>query len=73
MLFFVMTNFGQWYLSPTYSKTWGGLIACYIAAIPFFHNTLLSNAVYATVLFGGLTLAEKSLPALREPTFAAPK
>jgi hypothetical protein len=44
-----------------------------VAAVPFFHNTLLSNAVYATLLFGGLALVEKSLPALREPALAAPK
>lgn len=73
VLFFVLTNIGQWYLSPMYSKTWAGLGACYVAAVPFFHNTLLSNAVYATLLFGGLALVEKSLPALREPALAAPK
>ena len=73
VLFFVITNFGQWYLSPMYFKTWDGLVACYVTAIPFFHNTLLSNAVYTTVLFGGLALVEKSLPTLREPALAAPK
>ena len=67
VLFFVLTNFGVWALGSWYPKTWEGLVACYVAAIPFFHNTLLGDAVYSTVLFGGLALAEKGLPALREP------
>lgn len=36
------------------------------AAIPFFHNTLLGDAVYSTALFGGLALAEYRFPLLRE-------
>lgn len=67
VLFFVLTNFGVWALGSWYPKTWEGLVACYVAAIPFFHNTLLGDAVYATALFGGLALAERGLPALREP------
>ena len=38
-----------------------------VGAIPFFRNTLLGDAVYAAVLFGSLALAEKGVPALREP------
>lgn len=70
VLFFVVTNFGVWALGSWYPKTWEGLVACYVAAIPFFYNTLLGDAVYATVLFGGLALAEKGLLALREPARA---
>jgi len=66
VLFFVLTNFGVWALGSFYPKTWDGLVACYVAAIPFFHNTLLGDAVYTAVLFGSLALAEKGLPALRE-------
>lgn len=67
VLFFALTNVGVWALGSLYPKTWEGLVACYVAAIPFFRNTLLGDAVYTTVLFGGLALAEKGLPALREP------
>lgn len=66
VLFFVMTNFGVWALGSWYPKTWEGLVACYVAAIPFFHNTLLGDAVYSTALFGGLALAEYRFPLLRE-------
>lgn len=70
ILFFVLTNFGVWALGSWYPKTWDGLVARYVAAIPFFHNTLLGGAVYSTVLFGGLALAEKGWPMLREPELA---
>ncbi len=65
VLFFVLSNLGVWALG--YPKTWEGLVACYVAAIPFFHHTLLGDAVYSTALFGGLALAEKAFPALHEP------
>jgi hypothetical protein len=71
-LFFVLTNFAQWAgggLDPfgqPYPLTWEGLVRCYTNAIPFFQNTLLGDAVYVTVLFGGFALAQLWLPALRE-------
>lgn len=70
VLFFVLTNFGVWAAGSLYPKTWDGLVACYVAAIPFFQNTLMGDALYAAVLFGGLALAEKGLPMLREPALA---
>jgi hypothetical protein len=66
ILFFVITNFGVWALGSLYPKTMPGLLACYVAAIPFFQNTLLGDAFYTAVLFGGFSLAEKWWPALRE-------
>ena len=63
--FFVVTNFASWWVF--YPHTAEGLVECYIAAVPYFRNTLLGDAVFATVLFGGLTLAERGFPGLREP------
>src|SRR5205085_6883173 len=40
VLFFVITNFGMWLFSGFYPRTMAGLEACYIAAIPFFQNTV---------------------------------
>lgn len=62
--FFLVTNFACWLLY--YPHTFSGLIACYVAAIPFFHNTLLGDAVFVITLFGGLALAEQGFPAIRE-------
>ena len=67
LVFFSLTNFAVWALTPLYPKTVNGLIECYVAAIPFFWNTLAGDLVYSTVLFGGLMLAEKRWPALAEP------
>ena len=68
VLFFVATNFGVWALETLYPKNFNGLIECYVAAIPFFRNTLASNLFYSALLFGGLALAEKRWPALSEST-----
>ena len=67
VLFFAITNFGVWLGSARYPQTPGGLLACYVAALPFFQNTLLGDAVYTTVLFGGFALAQKYCSSLREP------
>jgi hypothetical protein len=69
LLFFITTNFGVWRLTSFYSKTGGGLLACYTEAIPFFWNTLASDLIFTAVLFGGLRAAEWRWPVLR-PTLA---
>ena len=64
-LFFVITNFGMWLFSGFYPLTGAGLAACYVAAIPFFQNTVAGDLFYAAILFGGFALAEHLLPRLR--------
>lgn len=66
LLFFIVTNFGVWAIGDLYPKTWTGLADCYVAAIPFFRNTLVSGLFYSAALFGSLTLAEKRFVRLRE-------
>jgi len=65
ILFFVVTNFGVWALGSYYPKTVAGLTECFVAAIPFFWNTLISDLFYATILFGALRAAEWRWPVLR--------
>jgi hypothetical protein len=65
VLFFLVSNFGTWALSGMYPHTGGGLAACYVAAIPFFQNTLAGDLFYAALLFGGFRVAELLLPRLR--------
>jgi hypothetical protein len=69
MQFFLITNFAVWAFGLSYPRNSAGLLACYVAGIPFFWNTLAGDAVYATLLFGGFALAERLFPALREPSF----
>lgn len=67
VLFYLITNFGVW-ADPRswYSKDIVGLIDSYIAAIPFFRNTLVGDLFYTGVFFGGYELifriAKKYLP-----------
>ena len=65
VLFFVITNFGMWLFSGFYPRTLAGFEACYIAAIPFFQNTVAGDLFYATLLFGGFRLAELLVPRLK--------
>jgi len=62
ILFFVITNLGMWLFSGFYPRTLIGLEACYVAAIPFFQNTLAGDLFYATLLFGGFRIAELLVP-----------
>jgi hypothetical protein len=63
--FFLITNFGVWMFLNTYPKTFAGLMACFAGGVPFFGNTLAGDIGYSALLFGGLFLAERTLPALR--------
>jgi hypothetical protein len=65
--FFLITNFGNWWLLDSFPKSAVGLAACYLAGLPLFWNTLAGDALYVTVLFLGYRLAEGLFPALREP------
>ena len=50
--FFLLTNFGSWIWFKSYPQTASGLMACYIAAIPFFRWTLFGDLFYVGVFFG---------------------
>lgn len=67
VLFFAITNFGTWLSSGMYPPSLAGLAACYVAAIPFFQNTLAGDLVFSALLFGGFALLERQLPILRAP------
>lgn len=66
VLFFLLTNFGVWAFGSLYPRTLGGLMDCYIAAIPFFRNTLQGDMLYTAILFGGFALLERRFSVLRE-------
>jgi len=67
-LFFVVTNFAVWAGGSMYPMSANGLLACYIAGIPFFHWQLAGVAVYSVILFGGFALLRSHLPALKTQT-----
>ncbi len=65
ILFFIISNFGVWITSPTYDLSLQGFIACYTAAIPFFHMSVLGDLFYCGVLFGAYEFAKSRIPALQ--------
>jgi hypothetical protein len=69
--FFLITNFAVWQFLSGFPHTASGLVACYLAGIPFFWNTLAGDALYAALLFGSYALAERFFPPFREPVQAA--
>ena len=62
VVFFLTSNFAVWALGTMYPKTLSGLWSCYVAALPFFHNTLISTVVYGGVLFGAWALMKRWQP-----------
>jgi hypothetical protein len=60
VVFFLVTNLGVWLgvngHAPMYPHTLTGLAECYVAALPFFRNTLLGDLTYAAVMFGSYYL-----------------
>ncbi len=67
VIFFLITNFASWYtgLMP-YSKDFSGLMAAYVAGIPFFNTSLLGDLVSnSTVLFRIVfNLVSKRVPSM---------
>lgn len=68
VLFFVVTNFAAFLSDPMYPKTAAGLLAAYVAGIPFFRWTMLGTLFYSALLFGGFALLRRGVPALRAQT-----
>jgi len=58
-LFFVTSNFVEWAASGLYPYTAAGLVLCYVAAIPFFGNTILADLAGTGVLFSLDSLARR--------------
>jgi hypothetical protein len=65
VLFYLVTNLGVWAFAGLYPPTLEGLLVCYVAAIPFFHNALLGDLFYVGLLFGGFSLLERRMSQVR--------
>lgn len=64
-IFFLVSNFGVWAGGTMYPKNFGGLITCYAAGIPFIHNTIISDVLFTTVLFGTYYLLQVEYSSLK--------
>jgi hypothetical protein len=61
--FFLLTNFAVW-VNPAqtlYPHSFAGLATCFVAAIPFFRNTLVSDLAFSAALFGLYALLTRTV------------
>jgi hypothetical protein len=68
--FFLVSNYATWVsgFAYPYPHTLGGLGTCYLAAVPFYRNDLLSTALVAGLAFGVPVLVRRGL-AVRAEAF----
>jgi hypothetical protein len=57
--FFLISNYAVWAGGAMYPHTLGGLGACFVAALPFYRNDLISTALVAGVAFGAPVLVRR--------------
>lgn len=64
--FFLLSNFVVWLGSGLYGHTVAGLADCFLAAVPFYANDLVSTGITAGVLFGLPVVAHQLVTNWRE-------
>lgn len=79
VIFFLITNFSSWLVSPFYPQTFAGLIECYIAGLAFFRDTtsgisffvndLLGTTFFSAVFYGSFFLLQLRFPVLDRSRF----
>ena len=63
IIFFMCSNFGVWVFSEFYTKDLEGLLQCYVLAIPFFTNTIISTIVFG-MLFEIVIMSKNKVTSL---------
>jgi len=61
--FFLISNFAVWAEWGMYPKTGSGLGACYIAALPFFRNSIVTETAFSLFIFAVVHYSEAFTPA----------
>lgn len=64
LLHWIITDFGVWLDGRMYPMNSGGLVACYVAALPYLQNMLIGNLVFGAIMFGAFELAQRKFPVL---------
>jgi hypothetical protein len=67
--FWILSDYAVWAGGTMYPHTWAGLQACFVAAIPFYRNDLVSTAIVAGLAFGVPVLVRRmsAARALEQP------
>ena len=69
-IFFLTSNLATWAEGQLYPLTFSGLIACYVAAIPFHGNTVVAELLGTAVLFGLAPIVERATQRVSRPRLA---
>jgi hypothetical protein len=72
--FFVVSNFAVWAAWEMYPKTFGGLMLCYDAGLPFFRRGVAGDLVFTSLMFAAplaLHALSERLSRSGNPTAAA--
>ncbi len=64
--FFALSNLGV-FLSGYYGYSIQGFVACYIAALPFWQNSLVADVTSTAIVFAIYLLARRAIPSVRVP------
>lgn len=70
VVFFFLTNTSVWITSGMYESGVKGLLASYVAGIPFFHWTVLGDLFYSGILFGSAYAIKRFLFRIPRPGHA---
>lgn len=68
LVFFALSNLGVWLSGTLYPLTGAGLLACYVAALPFLLNSLVGNLFFTAAfyaLFTGIDARSRHVDALK--------
>ncbi|MGD0628688.1 MAG: DUF6580 family putative transport protein [Terracidiphilus sp.] len=68
--FFLISDYAVWAGRSMYPHTMRGLVACYVAALPFYRNDLISTALVAGAVFGVPVLVRRFGPAHQQTAMA---
>jgi hypothetical protein len=70
--FYLISNLMVWLVwDDLYPKTAAGLVQCYVAALPFFRNTVTGDLVFSAVFFGAAYLLKSHVGEGADHTAAA--
>ena len=70
LAFFLTTNLAHWWLTSDYPHTASGLVACFVAALPFYRWMPVGDVAWTVAIFTGLSAAFAAARASRAATAA---
>ncbi len=60
LAYWLWTNFGTWLISGMYPLSSAGLLACFVAGLPFLQNSFWSAIIFEPLFFGLILLTERA-------------